>query len=222
MNWLEESKPKRVFVARVVTLPPPPAPVIEKPKPTVKKPPKVEQKPIVKKPKVKKPVVKKPKVKKPVVKKPKVTKPVVKKPKTKILKPEDIFKPEEVVKPKPRKVTKFDPKKFKDRLKSKDNVVPRDVKVDNSKHIASFYESVGTFLYDRWTPPSATRLGGRHPKAVVTVNINSMGRILSWKISTSSGYISVDESIKQLMNSTRQLPVPPNGIRKFDITLRVE
>lgn len=215
MTWMEESKPKRVFVARVVTLPPPPVPVIEKTKPVVKKQPKAEPKPIIKKP-----VIKKPKVKKPVIKKPKVKKPT--KPKTKILKPEDIFKPKEVVKPKPRNVKKFDPKKFRNKLKTKNKVTPPDVKIDNSKRVANFYESVGTFLYDRWTPPSASRLGGRHPKAVVTVNINSMGRVLSWNIASSSGFISVDESIKQLMNSTRQLPAPPRGIRKFDITLRVE
>ena len=222
MSWLEEEKPKRVFMARVVTLPPAPVPVVVKPQPKVKPKPKPVTKSKVKtaKPKVKKPVIKKPKLKTPVKVKPKP------KPKPKSTwKPLDpnqinITKPKEVAKTKPE--VKFDPKKLKERLKSRNKPQPVNAKVVNTRAIDNFYDSVGTHLYGRWTPPSASRLGGRHPKATVSVTINSLGRILSWSISKSSGFISVDESIKQLMNSVRQLPAPPSGIRTFDITLQVD
>jgi len=213
MNWLEEDKPKRTFVATVISLPPPPAPA-----PLAPAPPKIEPK-VVPPKKAKRKIPKKvtPKKVKPVVKK-------VVKPKQKILRPEDIFKPKEVVPPrtKPKQTFKFDKNKLREKLKSRKVAPKQQVNKAPTRAELSFYESVGSFLYQRWAPPSATELGGRRPKATVAVSINSMGRILSWSIAKPSGYRAVDDSIKSLMNSIQHLPVPPSGIRSFEIELQVD
>ena len=202
-----EKKPRRVFVARVVNLPAPPQPVAIPVKPKTTHPEINVSKPKIK---IMKPIVKKPKIKKT------AWKPLDPN-QIKIIKPKKVRK-------KPVK-NKFDKKRFLKKLKPKgtnDKAVPVKAKSISSRVVDSFYESVGSQLYKYWTPPSATRLGYRHPSATVSVTINSTGKIISWKISKSSGFVSVDSSIRELMSSIDRLPQPPNGIRTFEIILQVD
>ena len=226
--------------------PTPPEPAV-KPKPIPKEPtiPAVKPNPIPKEPKV--PVVKpKPKPKpKPVVK----PKPKPKEPTIPAVKPKPKPKPAVKPKPKPKPAVKPKNKPPKRdnmddvyRPPVSQNMNPHvpvgtrnraqkyaakpdhkapggGLKVDEAA-FARYGKNVERYIYDRWSEPPRSLLGGTFPETTVEITIEEDGRVSSATVVQASSSRAMEESVKHLLSHLDLLPRPPDGRITFRITLK--
>ena len=198
-----------------------------KPKPAVKPKPKEPKVPAVK-PKPKDPTVPavKPRPKprpKPAVKPPpkEPTVPAVR-PKTKPQKRnemDDVYRP-----PASRNTNPHVPVGTKDRAQqhaSKPDHKPPGggLKVDEAA-FARYGRNVERYIYNRWSEPPRSLLGGTFPETTVEITIEEDGRVSSAKVVKASSSRAMEESVRHLLSHLDLLPRPPDGRITFRITLK--
>ena len=86
----------------------------------------------------------------------------------------------------------------------------------------NYYDSVSSVLYARWQQPDRSVFGSNLPVVNVKISVNANGRVLNYKITGLSGIQAMDQSVKNLLSSLRQLPAPPSGAMTIDVSLELE
>ena len=212
-------KPKEPTVPAVKPRPKP------KPKPAVKPKPKPAVKP---KPKPKEPTVPtvKPKTKpKPAVKpKPRPQEPTVPavKPKPKPQKRnemDDVYRP-----PAAQNLNPHVPVGTKDRAQQHaakpDHKAPGGGLKADEAAFARYGKNVERYIYNRWSEPPRSLLGGTFPETTVEITIEADGRVSSAKVVKASSSRAMEESVRHLLAHLDLLPRPPDGRITFRITLK--
>jgi len=86
---------------------------------------------------------------------------------------------------------------------------------------ASYYETVASFLYQRWAQPGRAELGGRKPTVAVSLSLDASGRVKSASITRRSGIAPMDASVEALLAGLTTLPAPPNGAMTLSVNLEI-
>jgi TonB family protein len=86
---------------------------------------------------------------------------------------------------------------------------------------ASYYDTVASFLYQRWAQPSRAELSGRKPTVAVNISIDAAGRVKSVSIARRSGLAPMDSSVEALIAGLTSLPAPPNGAMTLSINMEI-
>ena len=207
-----------------------PKPVPKEPKvPAVKPKPKPKPKPAVKpRPRPKEPTI-------PAVKPRPKPKPAVK-PKAR---PQEPKVPAVKPKPKPQKRDNMDdvyrppasqnlnphvPVGTKDRAQKyatkPDHKAPGGGLKADEAAFARYGKNVERYIYDRWSEPPRSLLGGAFPETTVEITIEADGRVSSAKVVKASSSRAMEESVKLLLAHLDLLPRPPDGRITFRITLK--
>ena len=196
-----------------------------KPKPKEPKVPAVKPKPRPKPKEPKVPTVKpKPKPRPKPVAKPKPEEPKVPavKPKTKPRKRDDmddVYRP-----PAAQNTNPHVPVGTKDRaqqhaLKPDHKAPGGGLKVDEETFVR-YGKNVERYIYNRWSEPPRSLLGGTFPETTVEITIEADGRVSSAKVVKASSSRAMEESVKHLLSHLDLLPRPPDGRITFRITLK--
>ena len=205
---------------------PKPKPKPQEPKiPAVKPKPKPKPKPAVKpKPGPKEPVIPpvKPKPKPAVKPRPQEPKVPAVKPKTKPQKRDnmdDVYRP-----PVSQNTNPHVPVGTKNRAQQyaqkPDHKAPGGgLKVDEEA-FARYGKNVERYIYDRWSEPPRSLLGGAFPETTVEITIEADGRVSSAKVVKASSSRAMEESVRHLLAHLDLLPRPPDGRITFRITLK--
>ena len=75
----------------------------------------------------------------------------------------------------------------------------------------TYYDSISSFLYERWEQPSKLAASGEPPAVLVRLNIGIDGRLMNYKIIKNSEFPEMNSSVKQMLDTIDRLPPPPNG-----------
>ena len=89
-----------------------------------------------------------------------------------------------------------------------------------SKEINDYYNKTEAFLKRRWNQPRLVRKTA-NLKAVVAIQVDARGRILSARIIQSSGVSAMDASVRELLASLSTLPVPPKAMA-FTVDMEID
>ena len=211
VNAVPDPSPPTPNPVKTPTPPTPTPPTPPKPTPTPPKPTPTPPKPT--------PTPPKPTPPKPMVALPKPAPP---KPAWKPLTADDITLSKDVVRnsqPAPPNVSAAD---IEARLRNQRMRVSRSGPVGPvSQVLASYYDTVASFLYQRWAQPSRAELNGRKPTVAVNISIDAAGRVKSVNIARRSGLAPMDSSVEALIAELTSLPAPPNGAMTLSINLEI-
>lgn len=83
----------------------------------------------------------------------------------------------------------------------------------------TYYDSISSFLYERWEQPAKLAVSGEPPSVLVRLNIGTDGRLMDYKILKNSNFPEMDISVKQMLDSVERLPSPPDGAMTIEATL---
>ena len=89
-----------------------------------------------------------------------------------------------------------------------------------SKEINDYYNKIEAFLKRRWNQPRLAQKTA-NLKAVVAIQVDARGRILSARIIQSSGVSAMDASVRELLASLSTLPVPPKAMA-FTVDMEID
>ena len=89
----------------------------------------------------------------------------------------------------------------------------------NPAMLTYYYDSISSFLYDRWDQPSKLAVSGEPPSVLVKLNIGADGRLMGYQIMKNSNFLEMDNSVKQMLDSVDKLPSPPKGAITIEATL---
>lgn len=164
----------------------------------------------------------------------KETKPVQKVPAKKTWKPLDIT---QITKPTETQVKEFKPIKQTTATESANGVSASTLAANLKKSLSSvkfgsasgasqvnpamltYYDSISSFLYERWEQPSKLAVSGEPPSLLVRLKIGTDGKLVEYKIIKSSNFHEMNDSVKQMLDTIDRLPVPPNGAMTIEATL---
>ena len=93
------------------------------------------------------------------------------------------------------------------------------LKVDEAA-FARYGKNVERYIYDRWSEPPRSLLGGTFPETTVEITIEEDGRVSSATVVQASSSRAMEESVKHLLSHLDLLPRPPDGRITFRITLK--
>jgi TonB family protein len=93
------------------------------------------------------------------------------------------------------------------------------LKVDEAA-FARYGKNVERYIYDRWSEPPRSLLGGTFPETTVEITIEPDGRVSAAKVVKASSSRAMEESVKHLLAHLDLLPRPPDGRITFRITLK--
>lgn len=163
----------------------------------------------------------------------KETKPIQKIPAKKTWKPLDIS---QITKPTETPVKEFKPTKQTTATNSAQGISSSALAANLKKSLSSvkfgssgttqansamltYYDSISSFLYERWEQPSKLAVSGEPPSVLVRLNIGTDGKLMNYKIIKSSNFPEMDDSIKRMLDTVDRLPNPPDGAMTIEATL---
>lgn len=85
----------------------------------------------------------------------------------------------------------------------------------------SYYQVVRDQIDSLWNQPNRTDVGDDDPEAIIELEIDRRGRVLSKRVVSASGNSSMDGSIARLLETLSTLPAFPPEIDKPTMTLRI-
>ncbi|MCP4180044.1 MAG: TonB C-terminal domain-containing protein [bacterium] len=80
----------------------------------------------------------------------------------------------------------------------------------------NYYDKVRSSLYSLWKQPSRAAIGSSNPSVLISISVNSSGKVVSAKIIRKSGVSVMDRSVMKLLSSLSRLPKPPEGAMTFE------
>jgi TonB family protein len=172
-------------------------------------------------PKTKKP---EPKIETPVIKVP-AEKPKPKKTEWKPRNPKEITMSKEIVRGEKTKPPVINSAKLKERLLK----IQSQCKVTNTTSTSTtdssppldYYDKVSSCIYRLWIQPSQMELKGLRPRVLLSISVDSNGKVLSSSMKSRSGNLAMDASVGELIKALSSLPSPPNGGMSFDVSLEI-
>jgi hypothetical protein len=88
-----------------------------------------------------------------------------------------------------------------------------------SSAMLTYYDSVSSYLYERWEQPSKLAVSGELPSVLVRLKIGADGRLMGYQIIKNSNLTEMDNSIKRMLDAIDRLPPPPDGAITIEATL---
>jgi len=83
----------------------------------------------------------------------------------------------------------------------------------------TYFDSVSSFLYEKWEQPSKLAVSGEPPSALVRLKIGANGRLMGYQIIKDSNFTEMNNSIKLMLDTINTLPPPPDGAMTIEVTL---
>ncbi len=80
----------------------------------------------------------------------------------------------------------------------------------------NYYDKVRSYLYGLWEQPSRAAAGNRTPSVLISISVNSAGKVVKAKLIRKSGVLVMDRSVMKLLSSLSDLPKPPEGAVTFE------
>ena len=85
--------------------------------------------------------------------------------------------------------------------------------------IETYYDKVTTTLYRHWNQPNISNLQNQEPTVILKLKIDKNGRIISATVTQKSGVAAMDNSVDELLEKVKVLPIPPQAM---EITVIME
>lgn len=85
----------------------------------------------------------------------------------------------------------------------------------------SYYQLVRDQIDSLWNQPNRADVGNDDPEAIIELEIDRRGRVLSKRILSASGNSAMDGSASRLLDALSSLPAFPTEIQEPKMTLRI-
>ena len=87
--------------------------------------------------------------------------------------------------------------------------------------IETYYDKVTTTLYRHWNQPNISNLQNQEPTVILKLKIDKNGRIISATVTQKSGVAAMDNSVDELLEKVKVLPIPPRAM-EITVTMEIE